>query len=108
MNKQEVLQLFDKHYGGKYKVYISSMKSEKDNYFFMVKGNKEKFLIVVAVPNLANKFEGENLEEKIVDENKLIMKKCYLNRLNLSLLREIFPHLNPSFCGLLARIFFLS
>jgi hypothetical protein len=78
------------------------MKSEKDNYFFMVKGNKEKFLIVVAVPNLANKFEGENLEEKIVDENKLIMKKCYLNRLNLSLLREIFPHLNPSFCGLRA------
>ena len=35
-----------------------------------------------------------------MDENKLIIKKCYLNHLNLSLLREIFPHLNPSFCGL--------
>ena len=100
MNKQEVLQLFSKHYGDKYKVYISSIKSEKDNCFFMVKGDKEKFLIVIAVPNLANKFEGENLEEKIVNENKLIIKKCYINHHNLSLLREIFPHLNPSFCGL--------
>jgi len=102
MNKGEILQYFDKCYGDKYKVYISSIKSEKDNYFFMVKDGKEKFLIVVAVPILANKFEGENLEEKIVDEKKLIIKKCYLKHLNLFLLREIFPHLNPSFCGLRA------
>jgi hypothetical protein len=102
MNKGEILQYFDKCYGNKYKVYVPSIKSEKDNCFFMVKDDKEKFLIVVAVPNLANKFEGENLEEKIVDENKLIIKKCYLNHHSLSLLREIFPYLNPSFCGLRA------
>ncbi|MEA2087338.1 MAG: tagaturonate epimerase family protein, partial [Candidatus Caldatribacteriota bacterium] len=51
------------------------------------------------------KFEGSILEEKKVDEvgeNKLIIKKCSLNHHNLSLLREIFPHLNPSFCGLRA------
>jgi len=100
MNKQDILQLFDKYYGDRYEVYISSIKSEKDNYFFMAKDDKEKYLIIVAPPNLANKFEGENLEEKIVDENKLIIKKCYLNHLNLSLLREIFPFFNPSFCGL--------
>jgi len=102
MNKQEVLQLFDKHYGDKYRVYISSIKSEKDNYFFMVKDDKEKFLIVVAVSDLVKKFEGSVLEEKEVDENKLIIKKCYLNSHNLSLLRETFPWLNPSFCGLRA------
>jgi len=100
MNKQDILQYFDKHYSDRYKAYSSSIKSEKDNYFFMTKGDKEKNLIILAPSNLANKFEGENLEEKIVDENKLIIKKCYLNHLNLSLLREIFPHLNPSFCGL--------
>jgi len=100
MNKQDILQYFDKHYSDRYKAYSSSIKSEKDNYFFMAKGDKEKNLIILAPPNLANEFEGENLEEKIVDENKLIIKKCYLNHLNLSLLREIFPWLNPSFCGL--------
>jgi len=100
MNKQDILQYFDKHYSDRYKAYSSSIKSEKDNYFFMAKGDKEKNLIILAPLNLANKFEGVNLEEKIVDENKLIIKKCYLNHLNISLLREIFPHLNPSFCGL--------
>ncbi|MBA7511396.1 hypothetical protein ES705_03389 [subsurface metagenome] len=100
MNKQEVLQLFCKHYSDRYKAYSSSIKSEKDNYFFMARDDKEKNLIVIAVPNFAKKFEGEDLEEKIVDENKLIIKKCYLNHHNLSLLREIFTHLNPYFCGL--------
>ena len=102
MNKQDILQYFDKHYSDRYKAYSSSIKSEKDNYFFMAKGDKEKNLIIFAPPDLTNKFEGENLEEKIVDENKLIIKKCYLNHLNLSLLREIFSYLNPSFCGLRA------
>jgi len=37
MNKENVLQLFDKHYGDRYVVYPSSIKSEKDNYFFMAR-----------------------------------------------------------------------
>jgi len=102
MNKQDILQLFYKHYGDGYKVYSSSIKSEKDNYFFMIKDDKEKFLIVVAASNFAKKFEGEDLKEKIVDKNKLIIKKCYLNHHNLNLLRGIFSCLNPSFCGLRA------
>lgn len=98
MNKQDVLQLFDKHYGDRYKVYMPSIKSEKNNYFFMAKDNKEKYLIVVAGSDLVRKFEGNILEEK--KENELIIKICYLNHHNLNLLREIFPCLNPSFCGL--------
>ena len=100
MNKQDILQYFDKRYSDRYKAYSSSIKSEKDNYFFMAKGDKEKNLIIFTPPDLTNKFEGENLEEKIVDKNKLITKKCYLNHYNLSLLRGIFPWLKPSFCGL--------
>ena len=68
MNKQEVLQLFDKHYGDRYKAYPSSIKSEKDNYFFMAKDNKEKYLIVVAGNDLVRKFEGNILEEKKENE----------------------------------------
>lgn len=98
MNKQDVSQLFDKHYGDRYKVYMPSIKSEKNNYFFMAKDNKEKYLIVVAGSDLVRKFEGNILEEK--KENELIIKICYLNHHNLNLLREIFPCLNPSFCGL--------
>jgi len=102
MNKQDILQYFNKHYSNRFKAYSSSIKSEKDNYFFMAKDNKEKYLIVVAGNDLVRKFEGNILEEKKEDENELIIKICYLNHRNLNLLRGIFPHLNPSFCGLRA------
>ena len=102
MSKNDILQLFDKQYGDKYKVYLSSIKSKKDNYFFMAKDNKEKYLIVIAGNDLVRKFEGNILEEKKEDKKELIIKKCYLNHRNLNLLRGIFPNLNPSFCGLRA------
>jgi len=100
MDKQDILQYFLKFYANKYAVYSSSIKSRKDNYFFMVKDNKEKYLVVIAVDDVAQKFEGKISEEKKVDENELIIKICYLNHHNLNLLREVFPHLHPSFCGL--------
>lgn len=100
MNKQDILQYFDTYYRDRYKAYSPSIKSENDNYFLMAKGDKEKNLIIFASPDFNNKFEGEDLEEKIADEDKFIVKKCYLNHHNLSLLRKIFPYLNPSFCGL--------
>jgi len=37
MNKQDVLQLFYRHYDDRYKAYPSSIKSEDNNYFFLVK-----------------------------------------------------------------------
>ena len=100
MDKQDILQYFLKFYANKYAVYSSSIKSRKDNYFFMVKDNKKKYLVVIAVDGVAQKFEGKVSEEKKVDENELIIKICYLNHHNLNLLREVFPHLHPSFCGL--------
>jgi len=102
MNKQNILQYFSQKYTGKFVVYPFSIKSEKDNYFFMAKDDKEKYLMIVASPNLANKFEGSVSEEKKIGKEELLAKICYLNHHNLSLLREIFPHLNPSFCGLRA------
>ena len=100
MNKGEILRYFDQGCGNKYKVYVPSMKSEKENYFFMAKDNKEKYLIILALPVLTHKFEGENLAEKIIDQNELIINIYNLNHHNLDLIRKIFPYLNPSFCGL--------
>jgi len=102
MNKKDILQVFTDIYSNKYKVYYNSIKSEKDNHFFLVKDNQEKYLAVVGKPEEVKKFECNALEEKKIDENKLIIKICYLNHHNLKLLRGIFPHLNPSFCGLRA------
>jgi len=100
MNKQDILQLFDKYYGDRYKVYISSIKSEKNNYFFMVRNNHNKHLVIVGTKEICKDFEGDNLEEIKIDKYELIVKRCYLDHHNLNLLRGIFPHLNPSFCGL--------
>jgi len=100
MNKQGILKYFNKHYGDRYIVYTSSIKSDKNNSFFIVKDKKKKYLVVSSADVVARKFEGSVLEEKEVNQNELIIKICSLNHNNLTLLREIFPYLNPSFCGL--------
>lgn len=100
MNKREILQYFSKKYGDRYIVYPLSVKSKDENYFFIVKNNKSKYLVVIGTYSLVNNFDGEILEEKEIDENKLRIKICNLNHHNLSLLRKIFPFLNPSVCGL--------
>ncbi|MBU4349945.1 tagaturonate epimerase family protein [bacterium] len=100
MNKKDILQLFADIYFNKYKIYYDSIKSENDNYFFLVKNNQKKYLAVVGKPGEVKKFESSAPEEKKIDGDELIIKICYLNHHNLNLLREIFPFLNPSFCGL--------
>jgi len=102
MNKQDILQYFSKHYSDKFKAYPSSIKSEKDNYFFLSRDNQNKYLIVVGTHGICKDFKGDNLEEIKIGKDELFLKVCYLNHHNLNLLREIFPHLNPSFCGLRA------
>ena len=100
MSKKDILHLFNKYYGDRYEAYISSIKSEKKNYFFLVKDDHSKYLIVIGTHGICKDFNGDNLEEIKVDKYELIVKRCYLDHRNLNLLRGIFPHLNPSFCGL--------
>jgi len=100
MNEKDILQLFIDVYSNKYKVYYNSVKSKEDNYFFLVKDDQAKYLTVIGKPEEVKKFESNASEEKKIDENELTIKICYLNHHNLSLLREIFPWLKPSFCGL--------
>ncbi|MCK4240301.1 MAG: hypothetical protein KAX30_01655, partial [Candidatus Atribacteria bacterium] len=102
MNKKDILQYFSKTYMNKYILYQYSIKSKDNNYFFLVKDKQAKYLVVVGKPEEVKKFESNASEEKKIDENELTIKICYLNHHNLNLLRERFPHLNPSFCGLRA------
>ena len=45
MNKGEILQYFNKHYGDRYIVYSSSIKKlERENYFFIVKDKRKSIL----------------------------------------------------------------
>jgi len=102
MNKKDILQYFSKAYINKYIIYRSSIKSKDNNYFFLVKDNQKKYLAVVGKPDMVKKFEGSESEEKKMGKEELLAKICYLNHYNLSLLRETFPWLKPSFCGLQA------
>src|SRR5665648_857952 len=100
MNKQDVLRYFSKKYGDRYIAYPFSVKSKEDNYFFMAKDNQNKYLVVIGAYGVCKGFEAINLKETKINENDLFLKICYLNHYNLESLRKIFPHLNPSFCGL--------
>ena len=102
MNKQDVLRYFSKKYGDRYIAYPFSVKSKEDNYFFMAKDNQNKYLVVIGAYGVCKGFEAINLKETKINENDLFLKICYLNHYNLESLRKIFPHLNPSFCGLRA------
>jgi len=99
MDKQLVLRSFSKTYSNRYKVYSSSIKSEGDNFFFMVRDDKEKYLAVFGGLSLCKEFEGEPLSELKLNGDKLGVRIAYINHHNLILLREIFPHLSPSTCS---------
>jgi len=100
MNKEDISRRFLKAYFNKYTIYHSSIKSKENNYFFLVKDDQTKYLTVIDKSEVVKKFEGPVSEEKKIEEDGLFAKVCYLNHHNLSLLREIFPWLNPYFCGL--------
>ena len=97
MDKRVALRAFSKVYSDRYKVYPSSIRSNKDNFFFMIKNDREKYLVVAGNPEVCEKFEGEPL-----NEIKLAFKIAYMNHHNLTLLREFFPYLSPSTCNIKA------
>ena len=85
MNEKDILQLFIDVYFNKYKIYYDSIKSENDNYFFLVKDNQKKYLAVVGKPVMVERFKGSESEEKKMRKEELLAKICYLNHYNLSL-----------------------
>ena len=69
MSKKDILHLFNKCYGDRYEDYSSSIKSEKDNYFFMARDKHNKYLVVAGIHEICKDFEGGNLKEIEIDKN---------------------------------------
>ena len=68
-----------------YQAYPESLRRNDDNYFFITKDNKKKYLVVSG--KKAKRFEGEFIAERT--------KLSSLNHNNAELLKEIFPELSP-------------
>jgi len=100
MSKESILQIFFEKYKNKYRVYPDSLKEGKNSFFFMVRNDKSKYLIIVGNSDISGKFEGEFLGKLTLNKKTLSVKMAYLNHRNLSLLQEIFPYLYPSPAGL--------
>lgn len=99
VNKEAILSSFSKKYGNQYRVYPNSLKQWKNNFFFMVKYSKNKYLVVVGDLNVIQKFEGKPLHNLKMNEDSLVVKTAYLTHHNLLILKEMFPFLSPSTCS---------
>jgi len=99
LNKEAILSSFSKKYGNQYKVYPNSLKQWRNNFFFIIKNDKNKYLVAIGDFNIASKFEGKSLNELKVNGDKLTVRVAYLTHHNLLILRKIFPLLSPSACG---------
>jgi len=99
IDEQLVLQSFTKKYKGRYRAYPSSIKEKKNNFFFLVRGENHKYLIIAGDSEVSGNFEGKNLHKLKLNDNILPVKIAYLNHHNLTLLQKFFPHLSPSTCG---------
>ncbi len=68
-----------------YYLYPESLRRKDSSYFFMVKNDRKKYLVVYGKKN--KEFEGKELEENI--------KICFLNHNNAELLKGVFSNLTP-------------
>lgn len=98
MSEQLVLRVFSKKYKNS-KVYVVSLRKERDNFFFMVRDDKDKYLVVAGDPDISGRFEGNPLDKLKLNEKILSIRIAYLNHHNLTLLQEFFPHLLPATCN---------
>jgi hypothetical protein len=99
MNRQKVVSAFSKEYGSQYSLYPNSLKHWKNNFFFMVKDEKNKYLAVIGGFSPSRKFEGESSSEIEINGDKRAVRIAYLTHHNLLILRKMFPFLSPSNCG---------
>ncbi|MCK4245169.1 MAG: hypothetical protein KAX20_06040 [Candidatus Omnitrophica bacterium] len=71
-----------------YQVYPKSLRQKEKNSFFIVRDNRQKYLVARSGENKEiAQFEGKNLKENF--------KLCYLNHNNSELLRQTFPEFSP-------------
>jgi hypothetical protein len=100
INEKHILKEFKLVFGNKYFVYKSSIIFSNKSYFFLAKDDNKKYLFVLSNQEIWNEFDGEIIGNVKLDNNDLKVKKSYLSFKNLKIIKNIFPHLNPTVCGL--------
>lgn len=102
MKDKYILNKFRKCFGQTLKIYDSSLVSHCGNRFFLAKEGHQKFLYIIGneAYGRLEEFRGKPIGSIEIDGYDLIAGKAELNHINLKLMQEIFPHLNPSLCGL--------
>lgn len=99
MNENKILQDFKRKFGNKFIPYPQSIRQLNRGFVFMVRGNREKFLILVEKFPI-NRFQGDIIGEIGVEPRNFTVKLAELTHKNLVQLKEIFPYLSPSTCGI--------
>lgn len=100
MNLEKIFDSFEKLMEGKFKIYRESAREKDGDIFFMVKDEKKKYLVILGDEKTCDEFDGSNAGELSIDGEKYRYKIVKRNHDNLKKLREKFPSLNPSRCGL--------
>ena len=99
MNAQRVLEDFKNKLGKRYSPYPRSVREADQNLFFMVKGEKRKYLIIIG-KSLLGEFRGSVIGEIKRGNTQLSLKLAELSHENLEKLKQVFPWLSPSPLGL--------
>ena len=81
-----------------YLIYSDSIISKDDSLFLIARDKKIKYLFIISDQGILDRFQGEILECSGLDQEGSKLKKCPLIWENLTELRQILPHLNPSVC----------
>lgn len=97
--ENNIVSFFREVTKNKYKVYYDSVCAANGNIFFIVKGKNQKFLISASKKATIDELDGDFLFNKVIDNSNINFSKSCLNIENLNILRNIFPHLNPTVCG---------
>jgi len=98
--RSEVFDILLKTTGYQYVPYTSSLLQKDSNLFFLARGDKSKYLVIVGESAVCGLFRG--IYEKSIrnlEENQKL-KIAPTTHENLQILRRLFPHLNPSPCSL--------
>jgi len=97
MEKKEIDNYISRLFDNKYQIYQNSFKDKEDNFFFMVKNNHKKYLVVGGLPENVKALNFKVEEQELVDSNeKYLFQICPLTNYNLTQLQSIFNYLQPS------------
>jgi hypothetical protein len=97
-SKENIIEIFNDITNNKYKIYYKSFNSDGSNYFFLVKDLIKKYLIIIGDLSLIEKFEGDFICSKIIDQKRVNFKKSHINYKNLQTMQKYLPYLNPILC----------